>query len=405
MKSHIFKKMIMLVLIISLVLCMTSCAKDSSSTAPPASDNSTAGGNTAAAESAPTDIADETLESDTETAPADTQDSAAGMILPSGAEIGEDGKYILRIYPSYVVVRTPEGDLVAKHYNDVLPGETLMETISEDEATLIFCDENGNPETFEPMIGMTGYTHTDIVSMPDSDFLLQPTAVKIAGFWVLQSTTDGRGDFDSVRIDPDGYVYAQMDGNAYDGLWWEDAGRSRIHFGLRNNSNEKQLFIYEFEVHQSSLTLRYIDNTNSTCGEEYVYSREPLDYTRFDAQPGCEQLPAADAAPYLQGVWYCDDPYLDTQRLPYKLIFTPAFESQGVVCYYLANINDQWVYAVPGEGKIIRNDITYNFEIIDQNTMRIWWKYFQGSFNEEDLGLAEAVYTKISYYANDTHNY
>lgn len=400
-RGNLARNTILCVLIFSLMFCLAACAKDEAAIDPGAGTDN----NSAATDPSANTQADSTLE-----APADSpsvSEPSGSTFLPSGAEIGEDGKYILRIYPSFIVVRTSEGDLIAKHYSEQLPEETLMETIDPNEATMIFYDSEGNIETFEPTIGNTGFTHTDLISMSDAELATYPTATKIAGYWVLQSTTDGPGDFETIRIDDDGYVYAQLDGKMYDGLWWETyEAISRIRFSLRPDTpGGNHLYIFEFEIHPDTLILRYIDNTNKTCGEEYIYSRQPLDYTQFDALPGHEQLISSEIEPYLHGIWYCEDPYLDTQKLPYKLIFSPSFESDGIVSFIMANINDQWTYAWVGEGEITYNDRTYYFEVIDQNTMRIWWKYFQGSFNEEDLGLAEAVYTKISYYANTSHNY
>ena len=58
-----------------------------------------------------------------------------------------------------------------------------------------------------------------------------------------------------------------------------------------------------------------------------------------------------------------------------------------------------------GEGELRYDNLTVQIEIIDADTMRISRQYFQGSFEEDELGYVEGIYRRISYYANMTHPY
>ncbi len=342
-------------------------------------------------------------------APADVQETPES---PSEAPVPDAESWekpVLHIYQGQIVVRTPEGELVVKEPEDKLPEETLVEILDPDEAIYVFYDSEGNRISNEPTIGNTCLTHTDLVTMTDSDLATYGTRVKIAGYWELRSSNSsgGPGEFGNIRIDDDGYVYAELGGKMYSGLWWEDFTNGfRLCFSLRPEQvGGRNMYIFEYEVHPTSLTLRYVDNTNQTSGAEYVYSREPLDYSRFTALPGHEDLPEAEIEPYIHGIWYCDDPYLDYQKLPYKVIFTPSFEAENTPSFIRANINDTWTYAWVGEGELMYDNLTLQIEIIDADTMRISRQYFQGSFEEDELGYVEGIYRRISYYANMTHPY
>lgn len=320
-------------------------------------------------------------------------------------EYDENGKPILRIYPDYVVFRTPSGELVAKHYSERAEGETMVESISEDEATLVFYDENGNElGPIEPQIGMTGLTHTDLVTMSSGEFGTYDVPVQLAGCWVIKS---GPAYMSYIRIDPDAYVHAIEDGVRRDGMWWQDySAINRIRICLRGDgANTTKDYIFDFEVTPKTLTLRLVDHSGNASGEPIVYERTALDYSSYTAKPGHEDLPAGKIDPYIHGIWYCGDPYLDFQKLPYKLNFTPSYEGEHVVSFIRANISDSWTYAWVGEGEILYDNVTYKFEIIDDDTMKISRQYFQGSFDEDELGYVEGIYNRISYYSNTTHPY